>query len=543
MTQSFADYGIEVSGTGQFKATCPECTPGRKASNQNKKDLSVNTDLGAWHCQHCGWEGRLMNDKKENFIIKREAKKYEKPNYQRGDLPESAISFFSARGISSTTLDHFKIGFNKAQGTILFPVIKAGEVINIKTRTKSKDFTQSKNAEKCVYGYDNISDVETVICEGEMDALAIYDAGYPAICSLPEGALNFKFWENVEDRFQSINRVVIWTDSDKPGYQSRAELAKRIGYERAFYVESPKGCKDANDVLLAHGKDKVLELIANAKEFPIDGIVYGKDIDLLGYWKFGAKEGWSTGIKSLDPYWKFAPEAGELVIATGYPGHGKSDFLMDIVVRQAKEGRKVGIFSPEEFPLPRLMKKLMEKYYGLNAQDLCQDQVEDAGKWLDDNFYFQYLEDSTPDVDMVCAVVKALAIKKGIRFFLLDPWNELNHSIRGRLSETEWVNQALGQLRRVARQYCVTILVVAHPTKPTLGEEDSAPSSWAISGSAGFRNKADVVLSVHRPLYGKQEEDGEVDISITKVKDKDMGGLGRVQLNYRYESGTYNSLL
>ena len=36
-------------------------------------------------------------------------------------------------------------------------------------------------------------------------------------------------------------------------------------------------------------------------------------------------------------------------------------------------------------------------------------------------------------------------------------------------------------------------------------------------------------------------EGGEVDVSISKVKDKDMGGLGKVQLHYNYEAGTYSN--
>jgi len=544
MRESFLDYGIEVSGSGQQKVRCPECTPSRKRENQGKKDLSINTDTGQWYCQHCEWHGGLKDEQRLStpvVQIKREAQIYDRPQFVQTVLPDTAISYFAARGISKQTLEDLKIGFDKGKSSIMFPYFKNGELINIKYRSKDKKFQQCKNAEKCVYLYDNIQNDELVFVEGEADAVAVYEAGYKSVVSLPNGAKEFKFWENVEARLKEVERIIIWTDNDSDGYSARQELAKRVGYERAYYVETTKDCKDANDVLLKHGKDKVLALIADAKEFPIDGIVFAKDVDLISYWKHGAKEGWSTGIPSLDPYWKFAPEVGELVVGTGYPGSGKSDFALDILVRQAKANRKVGIFSPEEFPLPRLMKKCMEKFYGLNAKELCEDQVEACHQWLHDNFFFQYLEDSTPTVDDICNSIKALAVKKGIRFFLCDPWNELDHSVRGGLSETEWINAALGQIRRVARQYCVTVIVVAHPTKPSREDEGKAPSSWSVAGSAAFRNKPDVTYSVHRPKYGHLDEDGEVDINVTKIKDKDMGGLGYVQLGYDYASGTYHS--
>ena len=548
MKETFLDYGIEIGNkSGQVKLQCPMCSSSRKPQNQKLTPLSVNIDDGIWHCHHCGWEG-FLKDNKEKVIIRKEKKKYEKPDYKPDQLTDEAISYFSKRGISTQTLEKLKIGYCKRTKSIMFPYIKSGEVINIKYRDAEKNFRQCKNAEKGVMGYDLIDDDCVAIFEGEMDLVSAYEAGFKSVISMSDGAGSYKFWENIEERMKSVRKVVIWTDNDKAGYGARFELAKRVGYERAYYVESPTDCKDANDVLVKYGKEKVLQLITDAKDFPIDGVVYGKDVDLMGYWKHGAKEGWSTGIKSLDPFWKFAPEAGELVVATGYPGSGKSDFILDVLVKQAKFGNhKSGIFSPEEFPLPRLMKKLMEKFYGLNSKVLCEDQVEACHHWINENFYFQYLEDSTPDVEMICQTIKALAIKKGIRFFCLDPWNELDHSVRGSLSETEWVNLALGKLRRVARRYCVTIILIAHPTKPRPEDMDSSgnaktPSSWAIAGSAGFRNKADVVMSIHRPLYGDPNEKGEVDINVTKVKDKDMGGLGYVQLNYNYEAGTYNDI-
>ena len=546
MKETFLDHGIEVSNkSGQVKVKCPQCGPGRKPQNMKLTPLSVNVDDGVWHCHHCGWDGFLKTEGK--IILRKEKKKYDKPNYRPDTFTENAISYLGKRGISAETIEALKIGYDKASSSIMFPYIENGEVINIKYRDADKNFRQCKNAKKTVMGYDLIDDNCVVWVEGEMDLSSIYEAGFHSVVSLPDGAGAYTFWENVEERFKSVKKVVIWTDNDEPGYKARYEIAKRVGYEKAVYVETPEGMKDANDVLVKMGKEKVLELIMDAKDFPIDGVVYAKDVDLVGYWKHGAKEGWSTGIPSLDPYWKFAPEAGELVVATGYPGSGKSDFILDVLVKQAKEGRKAGIFSPEEFPLARLMGKCMEKYWGLNAKDLCQDQVEQAHHWLNDNFFFQYLEDSTPDIDMICETIKILATKKQIRFFCLDPWNELNSSNRGNQSETEWVNFALGKLRRVARQYCVTVIVIAHPTKPRPDDLDSdgnakCPSSWAIAGSAGFRNKSDCVISIHRPYYGKPNERGEVDINITKVKDKDMGGLGYVQLNYNYEAGTYNDI-
>ena len=56
---SFDDFGIDVRGTtsGNVKTLCPKCSPERE--KKNEPCLSVNIDMEAWNCHHCGWTGCL----------------------------------------------------------------------------------------------------------------------------------------------------------------------------------------------------------------------------------------------------------------------------------------------------------------------------------------------------------------------------------------------------------------------------------------------------------------------------------------------------
>jgi len=49
-------------------------------------------------------------------------------------------------------------------------------------------------------------------------------------------------------------------------------LARRIGKAQCWQVEWPDDCKDANDVLLKHGKAALANAIDEATPWPIAGL-------------------------------------------------------------------------------------------------------------------------------------------------------------------------------------------------------------------------------------------------------------------------------
>eukprot|EP00983_Pelagomonas_calceolata_P090238 1157396-Pelagomonas_calceolata.AAC.5 len=66
---------------------------------------------------------------------------------------------------------------------------------NARTHTCARTHTllQEKNAEKILFGYDQVVEAhgprpqELIIVEGEMDVLALYEAGFTNVVSVPDG--------------------------------------------------------------------------------------------------------------------------------------------------------------------------------------------------------------------------------------------------------------------------------------------------------------------------------------------------------------------
>src|SRR5262249_10218944 len=142
--------------------------------------------------------------------------------------------------------------------------------------------------------------------------------------------------ERVIALFEQAEEVVLATDSDGPGQFLADELARRIGYRKAFRVQFPEDTKDAAEVLLDYGAEKLLAVINAKRRFPIEGTYEVSDFrqDIRKLYEQGAQPGLSTGWEGFDKIATF--EGGRLNIITGAPGSGKSEWLDSLNVQMAQ---------------------------------------------------------------------------------------------------------------------------------------------------------------------------------------------------------------
>jgi len=553
LKESYADYNIDLpdNATGQHYTVCPQCSWKRK--KQHIKCLGINADKGFWHCFHCGWSGVLKN-KREDYVMP--IKKYAKPKViESAELPDKVIDWFANRKITIETLKHFDIKNEKTyfsqsgkeESAVVFPYKRNNEIINYKYRSGKKHFKQSKNAEKIFFNLDCIDNEldYLIICEGEIDALSFHQAGYKYVLSIPDGAPSpdaknfdgkFDYIVNCEKEIKDIDAIIICADNDEAGRVLEKELSRRLGRDRCFKIDYPSDCKDANEILVKYGKDGIDELIGSAYEYPIQGVFSIKDVwsDVLDYWKNGTSTGFSTGFPLLDKHYTIRP--GEMTIWTGYTGHGKSEFLDQLLINLAyNHDWNIGVCSLENLPIKNHIGKLISKYngvpfHGINAMQ--ESEVIEGMTFLEKRFNFIYPEEVT--LDNLLEIAKQLITRRGIKGFVIDPWNELEHKRPLQQQETDYISESLSRVRRFARDNDVHIWIVAHPTKPIKGKKLEAPSLYDISGSANWANKADCGISVFR-----RPDDLAVDINIKKIRFKEIGKRGEVAFDYDIESGRY----
>lgn len=101
-------------------------------------------------------------------------------------LDPAQVAFFATRGISKETLDRngvcgadaYFAPLGGMAPAVAFPYKRDGEVVNVKYRSEKKHFTQARGAEKVLYGLDDVvGQADIIIVEGEMDKLALEEAG------------------------------------------------------------------------------------------------------------------------------------------------------------------------------------------------------------------------------------------------------------------------------------------------------------------------------------------------------------------------------
>ncbi|MBD8555445.1 toprim domain-containing protein [Rhizobium sp. CFBP 8762] len=454
-----------------------------------------------------------------------------------------------------------------AGNIIVFPFIDGGKAVGAKYRASGKRFWQQKGGRKTFWNADCM-DIEAlhdgreplVIVEGEIDALTAIDCGFRCTVSVPDGAPpvrdgerpedlqdvdpeadahgKFEFVYNNRHRIKAIKRFVIAVDNDGPGKRLAAELVRRLGAARCSFVTYPDGCKDLNDVRMQHGVDAVVRLILEAKPYPVKGLY-----QLSDYPETPEPETYSTGWPDLDPYLKVW--LGELLVITGIPGHGKSTWTLNLCTNLARQyGWRIAIASFEIPTVPALRYKLRLAATGVEAKLWTRDIVSEADRFIQDHFTFIDADPTGEDDDdmtLEWLLEKAAdaVLRFGIKAFVIDPWNEVEHARPKHESETQYINRALRQIRRFALKHQVLAIILAHPTKDLgKGGEARTPTLYDIEGSAAWYNKPDhgVVIDVPDP------DARETAVWVKKARFSWSGRKGEVTLQYLPEIEGYQSL-
>lgn len=278
---------------------CPYCQGGDR---QDSETFAISLTNGAWNCMRgsCAKSGSFK-DLAEFFgesvhVISAPVprkKSYELPSVTLLPLTDEAVSYFEKRKISRATLDAYRVSCN-SDGNIVFPFYRDGKLVFVKYRKPHKPAEKERkewgerNTEPILFGMDEcVYSKRLVICEGMVDALSLYEAGVGNVVSVPSGCNNLDFCELCWDWLEKFNQILLFGDNDAPGQEMVSALIKRLGEDRCFlpgeYPMRPDGlkpCKDANEILYFYGPDTLRELVENAEEVPMRGVIDLADVPM-----------------------------------------------------------------------------------------------------------------------------------------------------------------------------------------------------------------------------------------------------------------------
>ena len=424
----------------------------------------------------------------------------------------------------------------KSENTIKFNYFIGDQLINIKYRDGRKNFKLYKGAEKVFYNINSIVGYEyCIITEGEMDVLALHEAGIPNAISVPNGATlnsnNLDYLDNCIDYFEDKEKIILAVDSDEAGQALQSELVRRLGAE-VCYLASFDDCKDANEYLLKHGKEKLVQRITGARPVPLENVTTFRDIEdeVTDFVRNGFKKGYQVGLSNFDDI--FSTYTGQFITVTGIPSSGKSDFVDQMVVGyNSNYGWKTAFASPENAPTYLHAHKLMRKtWQGMPTRDdIGGDRWNQIADHCNSNYFHIDMERYT--LESVLRKGAELVKRKGIKCLVIDPFNK----VRDVDCKTEDVNrytmEYLTKIEVFAKKYDVLVFVVAHPTKMYKDKDGKMeePTMYNIKGGGEWYD-----ASYHGILVHRNYEQKTVKAKVLKVKFQNLGENG-AEAHFKWE--------
>jgi twinkle protein len=544
LIDQFNQHKLDV---GKTQGICPLCSHDRKPKNQKAKCASYDWERGLGTCHHCDSSFQLHSYQRKGAS----EKIYVRPEEAKINPPTSKIvEWFKTRGISQQTLTDCSVGegpefmpqTGKSENTIQFNYIIGDELINVKYRDGRKNFKLYKGAEKIFYNINSIVGFDTcIITEGEMDVLALHEAGITNAISVPNGATlnsnNLDYLDNCIDYFEDKEKVILAVDNDEPGQALQQELIRRLGAEVCF-MASFEDCKDANEYLIKYGKEQLKNKINDARPVPLENVKTFKDIEdeITDFVKNGFKPGYQIGLPNFDNI--FSTYTGQFITVTGIPSSGKSDFVDQMVVGYNQKYQwKTAFASPENAPTYLHAHKLMRKIWqGMPTRnDIHSDKWNQIAEHCNDNFFHIDMERYT--LESVLRKGAELVKRKGIKCLVIDPFNK----IRDVDCKTEDVNrytmEYLTKIEMFCKKYDVLVFIVAHPTKMYRDKDGKIeePTMYNIKGGGEWYDASYHGILVHRDYEAKT-----VKAKVLKVKFQNLGENGaEAHFKWEHKSGCF----
>ena len=543
----FANYiGAEAKEKRNelFFKFCPQC----KGGGKDKETFSVNLETGAFKCfrSSCDYHGHFVELARDfGFKLEDEKQKtYRKLPQPKIESKPKAIEWLEKRGIDADVVKKYKITVQKDNENILvFPFYDEQGIMQF-VKYRKMDFDKEKDncKEWCekdtmpiLFGMAQCEDFSRlVITEGQIDSLSIASCGIKNAVSVPTGALGFTWLANCWDWINKFEEIVVFGDYEKGKITLIETLEKRIqGKVKCVRCEDYLCEKDANDILRKYGKDAIIKAVENAIMRDVrfvKRLANVENINLSDLPKI------KTGIRQIDRICGGLLR-GHVVLLSGKRGEGKSTFMSQIVAEAIEQDNAVFVYSGE---LPNYHFKnwldlqiagcknvsIKKNEFGDNEYYISEETASKINNWYYDKaFIFDNSAVTDDEYEGLLKVIIDSICRYDIKLVCID---NLMTAMECDVNTDLYRQQSafVKNLEKLAQQYDVAIILVAHPKK-TQGDFDND----TVSGSSDITNAVSFVFNYQRAKDG-MEHDSELMITKNRMSGKLLTGENAIKLYY-----------
>ena len=400
-----------------------------------------------------------------------------------------------------------------------------------------------------------------IVTEGEKDCLTLLSCGFRHVISVPNGSAckPAVFMAPFVDWLHPFRRIIICGDNDRAGRRLKALLLEyfkpdTIIQDRHFRftvatVELSTGCKDISEVLATYGADEVRRVV-NSAIFPINPDIIRAEAmrgAIKDYLNGCYDQGYSLGYGPHTDEHLWLTDEGGLMIVTGRPGSGKTDWLRCTLVNLMTTGRPCCFLSFEEPNKEKHMGRIIQVLTGSrNTTCFRDDYIDRIIDWLHPMMADIDMRSAPPTTRNIIRYADDL-ITGGfpMRFLTIDPYLFIDMG-SSRENETKLIKDMLTELQAWGRKRKVWVCMVAHPRmlNTVAGGEFEEIDPYKVSGSAHWANLSDFLISVRRIFPDGDTSDAGsrnpsyTKVSVLKVRDQDFCHTGNIYY-MRHTSGRY----
>ena len=544
----FIGAETKEKGNELFFKYCPRCHGG----GDDKYTFSVNLQNGAFKCfrASCDYHGHFVELARDfGFRLEDNSqKKYRKLPQKKIETKPKAIEYLESRGIPAEVARKYNITTRKDNDKILvFPFYDAQGVLQfVKYRKTDYDKSRDKNKEWCeaetmpiLFGMNRCEDfTRLVITEGQIDSLSLATAGIKNAVSVPTGAVGFTWLANCWDWINKFEEIVVFGDCEKGKITLIETLEKRLQKKvKCVRMEDYLCEKDANDILRKYGKEALIKAVENAELREVKFVNRLASVEAVNLRDLPKIK---TGIAPLDRICGGLLR-GHVVLLSGKRGEGKSTFMSQLVADAIEQDNAVFIYSGE---LPNYHFKnwldlqiagsnhieAARNEFGDEEYFLAEHTVEVINKWYYDKAYiFDNSAVSDDEYEGLIKVMVDAICRYDIKLCCID---NLMTAMDGDPNTDLYRQQSqfVKKLERLAQQYDVAIILVAHPKKSS-----SAFNNDTVSGSSDITNAVSFVFN-----YQRADEADNCDSLLMVTKNRMNGkiliGNNAIKLYYSQKS-------